>query len=78
MLIHLSLGDAFRESISISQMDVDVGNDLIFGWDWISSHDLHSLFQACQVGLWSRLRSCSWHSSPLRLTHAPRRRPSSR
>ena len=22
-------------------MDMDVGDDLILGWDWISSHDLH-------------------------------------
>jgi len=51
VLVHLSLGDAFRESLSISPMDMDVGDDLILGWDWISSHDLHHLFQAGQVGL---------------------------
>jgi hypothetical protein len=37
VLIHLSLGDTFRESLSISPMDMVVGNDLILGWDWISS-----------------------------------------
>ena len=55
MLIHLSLGDTFRESLSVSPMDIDVGADLILGWDWISSHDLHNLFQAGQVGLRSGL-----------------------
>ena len=28
VLVHLSLGDAFRESMSISPMDMDVGDDL--------------------------------------------------
>jgi hypothetical protein len=51
VLIHLSLGDVFREAMSISPMDMDVGDDLILGWDWISSHDLQNLFQAGQVGL---------------------------
>jgi hypothetical protein len=49
VLVHLSLGDAFRESLSISPMDMDVGGDLILGWDWISSHYLQHLFQAGQV-----------------------------
>jgi hypothetical protein len=31
-------------------MDMDVGDDMI-GWDWISSHYQHNLFQAGQVGL---------------------------
>ncbi len=31
VLVHLSLGDAFRESMSISPMDMDVGEDLILG-----------------------------------------------
>jgi hypothetical protein len=31
VLIHLSLGDAFHESMSISPMDMDVGDDLILG-----------------------------------------------
>jgi len=44
VLIHLSLGDTFRESLSVSPMDMDVGADLILGWDWISSHDLHHLY----------------------------------
>ena len=51
VLIHLCLGDLFRESMSISPMDMDVGDDLILGWDWISSHDLRHLFQVGQVGL---------------------------
>ena len=42
--IHLSLGDTFRETLSVSPMDMDVGADLILGWDWISSHDLHHLY----------------------------------
>jgi len=31
VLIHLCLGDAFRESMSVSPMDMDVGDDLILG-----------------------------------------------
>ena len=31
VLIHLSLGDAFHESLSILPMDMDVGDDLILG-----------------------------------------------
>ena len=34
VLIHLSLGDTFRESLSVSPMDMDVGADLILSWDW--------------------------------------------
>ena len=37
--------------MSISPMDMDVGDDLILGWDWISSHDLRNLFHAGQVDL---------------------------
>ena len=48
--IHLGLGDAFREALSVSPMDMDVGADLILGWDWISSHDLRHLFQGGQGG----------------------------
>jgi hypothetical protein len=51
VMIHLSMGDTFRESLSISPMDMDVGDDLILGWDWISSHDLQHLFQAGRVDL---------------------------
>ena len=51
VLIHLCLGDTFRESMSVSPMDMDVGDDLILGWDWISSHDLRHLFVAGQVSL---------------------------
>ena len=53
--IHLCLGESFRESMSISPMDMDVGDDLILGWDWISSHDLRNLFHAGQVDLRSGL-----------------------
>jgi hypothetical protein len=51
VLVHLCLGESFRESMSISPMDMDVGDDLILGWDWISSHDLGHLFQAGKVDL---------------------------
>jgi hypothetical protein len=44
VLIHLSLGDTFRETLSLSPMDMDMGADLMFGWDWISSHDLDLLY----------------------------------
>jgi hypothetical protein len=41
VLIHLSLGDTFRETLSVSPMYMDAGADLIMilGWDWISSHN---------------------------------------
>ena len=39
--------------MSVSPMDMDVGDDLILGWDWISSHDLRHLFVAGQVSLQS-------------------------
>jgi len=51
VLIHLGLGDVFRESLSISPMDMDVGADLILGWDWISSHDLRHFFREGRVDL---------------------------
>ena len=35
VLIYLGLGDKFCESMSVSPMDMDVGDDLILGWDWI-------------------------------------------
>jgi hypothetical protein len=49
VLIHLGLGDVLRESLSISPMDMDVGADLILGWDWISSHDLRHFFREGRV-----------------------------
>ena len=51
VLLHLCLGDLFREAMSISPMDLEVGDDIILGWDWISSHDLRHLYQAGQVSL---------------------------
>ena len=53
MRIHLCLGDTFRESMSVSPMDMDVGDDLILGWDWISS--LRHLLVAGKVSLRSGL-----------------------
>ena len=47
MLLHLVLGDTFREVMSVSPMD----DGLILGWDWISSHDLHYLHDAGRVCL---------------------------
>jgi hypothetical protein len=44
VLVHLSLGATFRESLLASPMDMDVGADLILGRDWISSHDLRLLY----------------------------------
>ena len=32
-------------------MDMDVGDDLILGWDWISSHDLRHLYVDGRVSL---------------------------
>ncbi len=60
VLVHLVLGDTFRESMSVSRMAMGVGADLILGWDWISSHDLHHLFAAVSG---PDQRCCSWISS---------------
>ncbi len=51
MRIHLGLGDTLRESLSVSPMNMDVGADLLLGWDWISRHDLHHLYADGQVRL---------------------------
>ena len=50
VLIFLGLGDTFREVLSVS-MDMDVADDLILGWDWISSHDLRHLYVDGRVSL---------------------------
>ncbi len=49
VLAHLSLGNVFLESLSISPRDMDMGDDLILGWDWISSHDLRHLWRVRRV-----------------------------
>ena len=49
VLLYLVFGDTFREALSASPMDIDVGDDLILGWDWISSHDLRHLYVDCRV-----------------------------
>ena len=51
VLLHLAFGDTFRESMSVSPMAMDVDADLILGWDWISSHDLHHLYDTGRVSL---------------------------
>ena len=48
--IYLGLG-VFREVMSISPMDMDVGTDLILGWGWISSHDLSHRYAPDRVSL---------------------------
>ena len=35
----------------VGLMDMDVGNDLILGWDWISSHDLLKVYVDCHICL---------------------------
>jgi hypothetical protein len=49
--IFRSLDDVLSESLSLSPMDMDVGDDMILGWDWISSYDLHHLYVDGQVSL---------------------------
>ena len=51
VLVHLFLGDTFREVPSVSKIDMDVGDGLILGWDWISSHDLRKFYVDGQVSL---------------------------
>ena len=51
-------------------MDMDVGNVVILGWDWISSHDLRHFHVDSHVSLWSgpeRLQLAS--GSPARQAH---------
>ncbi len=59
VLIHLSLGDTFRESLSVSPMDMDVGADLILGWDWFSSHDCNTSTLAARFVFGRGLLCCS-------------------
>jgi hypothetical protein len=72
--IFLSLGDVLRESLSVSPMDMDVGDDMILGWDWISEA------RATTCAIFMRTvrsasgpgpRCCSWTPFP----RAPARRP---
>ena len=49
VLVHLCLGDMFRESLSMMPMDLHSGTALVLGWDWISSHDLTHLYQQGMV-----------------------------
>ncbi len=51
VLIFLGLVDKCRKSMSVSLMDMDVGDDLILGWDWISSNDLRHLYADGRVSL---------------------------
>ena len=51
VLMYLALGDTFREVLPASPMEMDVGDDLILGWDWISSHDLRHLYVDGRVSL---------------------------
>jgi hypothetical protein len=46
-----SLDDVLSQSLSLSPMDMDVGDDMILGWDWISSYDLRHLYVDGQVSL---------------------------
>ena len=48
---HLCVGDKFREILSVSTMDMDVGDDLFLGWDCISSHDLYKFYVDGHVSL---------------------------
>lgn len=50
---YLGLASTFWESLSVSAMDMDVGDDLILGWDWISIHDLRYLYVPSQIYLQS-------------------------
>ena len=43
VLAHLGLGDTFSEALSVSPMDMGVGDELILGWDCSSSRDLRLL-----------------------------------
>jgi hypothetical protein len=72
VLLNLCLADTFSKSVSISPMVRDVGDNLILGWDWISSHDLLHLYQTGQVELRSGLAQLQPNS---RLWHARPRRP---
>ena len=72
VLIHLYLGDTFRESMSVSPIDMEVGDNLILGWGWISSHDLRHLFVAGQVSLRSGQALLELHLLPAEARSASR------
>ena len=46
VVVHLALGDAtpLREVLDMSPLDLGPELDIILGWDWLSSHDLHFLY----------------------------------
>ena len=71
VLIHLGLGDTFRESMSVSLMDMDVGDNRILGSDWISSHDLPHLFVDGQVSSGLCWCSFNWTYSRPRYAQPP-------
>ena len=50
VLLYLVFGYTFHEVLSASPMEMDVGDDLILGWDWISSQDLPHLYVASAFG----------------------------
>ena len=53
VLLHLRLGDTFRESVPVSPIYTDVDADRILGWDWISSRAQHQLYAGGRVSLQS-------------------------
>ncbi len=56
--------DALYELLSVSPIDMDVGADLILGWNWISSHNLQHLYADGHVFAFGQgPLGCSWTSS---------------
>ena len=72
MLAHLGLGDTFREALSVALLDMDVGDDLMLGWDWISSHNLRLFYVDGRVSLRSGPAQLQMDLLPARARLAPR------
>ena len=64
VMAHLGLGDTFREALSVSPMDMDVGDDLILGCDWISSLICTSFTWTAASAYGRGLHSFRWTSCP--------------
>ena len=47
----LAQGDTLREALAVTPMDMDVGDELTPGLDWISSRDLRLLYVDDRISL---------------------------
>ena len=72
VLAHLGLNDTFREALSVALLDLDVGDDLMLGWDWISSHNLLLFYVDGRLSLRSGPAQLHMDLLPAKARLAPR------